>query len=242
MVPPFKELFCLPTRHPVPRHKASRSLQHTVGRIAADTASAFPTSAVVAVVALVGAAGVAVGVGVLDGSAEPTARSVAESTPGTEQLVVRQALDARAEATGDAGATSRSRTRPVLAAAERAGKAAAMPVASQSVSRGGTRTVAASDPRDIAMQMLPEFGWSADQFSCLDQLYLHESGWNPLASNPSSGAHGIPQALPAEKMAVAGADWRTNPETQLEWGLAYIRDSYGTPCGAWAFWQSNSWY
>lgn len=239
----------MPTRRPAPRHKASRSLQHTVGRIAADTASTFPTSAVVTVVALVGVAGVAVGVGVLDGSAEPTARSVAESTPGTEQLVVGEALDARAEATGDAaeatgdaGATSRSQTRPVLAAAERADKAAAMPVASQSVSRGGTRTVAASDPRDIAMQMLPEFGWSADQFSCLDQLYLHESGWDPLASNPSSGAHGIPQALPGEKMAVAGVDWRTNPATQLEWGLPYIRDSYGTPCGAWAFWQSNSWY
>ena len=71
---------------------------------------------------------------------------------------------------------------------------------------------------------------------------MHESGWNPAAHNPSSGAHGIPQSLPGDKMADYGADWYTNPETQLEWGLHYIQDRYGSPCGAWGFWTCNNWY
>lgn len=90
--------------------------------------------------------------------------------------------------------------------------------------------------------MLVGFGWSSTEFSCLDQLWVSESDWNARATNPSSGAYGIPQSLPAEKMASAGADWRTNPATQIEWGLTYIRDSYGTPCSAWSFKQSNNWY
>jgi hypothetical protein len=73
-------------------------------------------------------------------------------------------------------------------------------------------------------------------------LWDHESGWNYRATNPSSGAYGIPQSLPASKMATAGADWRTNPATQIRWGLAYIHDRYGTPCGAWMFWQGHRWY
>src|SRR5690606_13623238 len=89
------------------------------------------------------------------------------------------------------------------------------------------------DPRSIAQQMLPDFGWGADQFSCLDSLWQRESNWNPSAQNPSSGAYGIPQALPGGKMASAGSDWATNPATQIEWGLGYIQGRYGSPCGAW---------
>jgi hypothetical protein len=117
-----------------------------------------------------------------------------------------------------------------------------MPAARQDVSGAVTETVEATDPRDIAMGMLADYGWSSDQFSCLDSLYARESGWNPSAANPSSGAYGIPQALPGDKMAEYGYDWQTNPETQLEWGLAYIQDRYGSPCGAWNFWLSNNWY
>ncbi len=117
-----------------------------------------------------------------------------------------------------------------------------MPVAKQSMAGGVTETVAPASPQDIAMGMLADYGWSTSEFGCLDEIYLHESGWNPSAENPSSGAYGIPQALPGDKMATYGADWQTNPTTQLEWGLSYIRDSYGSPCGAWSFWQSNSWY
>jgi hypothetical protein len=98
------------------------------------------------------------------------------------------------------------------------------------------------DPRAIARSMLDDYGWDASQFSCLNQLYISESNWEVHAENPSSGAYGIPQSLPAGKMATAGSDWRTNPETQLEWGLGYIEDSYGTPCSAWEFKQANNWY
>jgi hypothetical protein len=90
--------------------------------------------------------------------------------------------------------------------------------------------------------MLGQFGWSASQFSCLEPLWYHESGWNPSAENPSSGAYGIPQALHGSMMASAGSDWRTNPATQIRWGLSYIHDRYGSPCGAWAHEQSANWY
>ncbi|MFJ9607582.1 peptidoglycan-binding protein [Kitasatospora sp. NPDC101176] len=86
-------------------------------------------------------------------------------------------------------------------------------------------------------------GWSVNgQFGCLDQIYVHESGWKVYATNPSSGAYGIPQALPGTKMASAGSDWQTNPATQLAWGLDYIKSRYGDPCSAWSFWQSHNWY
>jgi len=98
------------------------------------------------------------------------------------------------------------------------------------------------DPRDIARALLPQFGFSSDQFGCLDSLWTRESGWNPSASNASSGAYGIPQSLPGSKMASAGADWATNPATQIEWGLGYIRDRYGSPCGAWGHSESYGWY
>ncbi len=80
------------------------------------------------------------------------------------------------------------------------------------------------------------------QFGCLDSLFNRESGWNPYAANPSSGAYGIPQALPGSKMASAGSDWRTNPYTQVRWGVSYIKSRYGTPCSAWAHSQSVGWY
>jgi hypothetical protein len=98
------------------------------------------------------------------------------------------------------------------------------------------------DPRDIAQALMPQFGFSSDQFGCLDSLWMRESGWNPAASNSSSGAFGIPQALPGSKMATAGADWATNPATQIEWGLGYIQDRYGSPCGAWGHSESYGWY
>ncbi len=105
---------------------------------------------------------------------------------------------------------------------------------------GVNEFVAPTDPRDIAMLMLADYGWT-DQYACLDQLYISESNWNPYAENPTSGAYGIPQSLPAEKMATAGSDWRTN--RRLSWrGLDYIASSYGTPCSAWYFKQANNWY
>ncbi|MFE5334501.1 G5 domain-containing protein [Isoptericola sp. NPDC056573] len=96
--------------------------------------------------------------------------------------------------------------------------------------------------RSIGKQMAAARGWSGEQWSCLESLWTKESGWNASAANPSSGAYGIPQSLPGSKMASAGSDWQTNPATQIEWGLGYIADVYGTPCGAWGHSQSVGWY
>ncbi|WP_241980354.1 lytic transglycosylase domain-containing protein [Cryobacterium glaciale] len=85
-------------------------------------------------------------------------------------------------------------------------------------------------------------GWGEDQYSCLVSLWQKESGWRVNAENSSSGAYGIPQSLPGSKMASAGEDWATNAGTQIEWGLGYITDRYGTPCGAWGKSQASGWY
>lgn len=100
-----------------------------------------------------------------------------------------------------------------------------------------------SDPREIARQMMSnKYGWGANQFSCYNNIIMRESMWNPSADNPNSSAFGIPQALPGSKMAAFGADWRTNPATQIAWGLWYVKDRYGTPCQAWSFKAAHGWY
>ncbi|HTS99374.1 MAG TPA: lytic transglycosylase domain-containing protein [Streptosporangiaceae bacterium] len=96
--------------------------------------------------------------------------------------------------------------------------------------------------QQIALGMLGSYGWSSSQFSCLASLWNQESGWNVYASNPSSGAYGIPQALPGSKMASAGPDWQTDAATQIRWGLGYIKSLYGSPCGAWAHEEADGWY
>lgn len=93
--------------------------------------------------------------------------------------------------------------------------------------------------QDLALE---SYGWGADQFSCLDLLWTKESGWNYQASNPSSGAYGIPQSLPGSKMATVASDWATNATTQITWGLEYISAAYGTPCAAWGHSQATNWY
>jgi hypothetical protein len=118
---------------------------------------------------------------------------------------------------------------------------AVIQAAQQSTSSSSSGTVvvqvAPPDPgtaEKIGYDMLPSFGFNqTTQWSCLDKLWMKESSWLWDADNTSSGAYGIPQAFPGDKMASAGADWRTNPATQIKWGLTYITDTYGTPCGAW---------
>jgi hypothetical protein len=85
-------------------------------------------------------------------------------------------------------------------------------------------------------------GFGMDQVPCLVKLWDRESHWNTTAKNPSSGAYGIAQASPGSKMASVGADWKTNPDTQIKWGLGYIKSRYGNPCGAWAHSEDTGWY
>ncbi|HEY6787610.1 MAG TPA: lytic transglycosylase domain-containing protein, partial [Trebonia sp.] len=96
-------------------------------------------------------------------------------------------------------------------------------------------------PQVIARQLLDADG-QGSQFSCLDALWNRESGWNLSATNPTSGAYGIPQSLPAIKMASAGADWRTDATTQIRWGVSYIDSAYGSPCAAWSHEEAVGWY
>lgn len=103
----------------------------------------------------------------------------------------------------------------------------------------------AEQAKRIAKGMLPSYfpGTNVDQeYGCLVAMWTHESGWNLHATNPSSGAYGIPQSLPGSKMASAGPDWHDNATTQIKWGLQYVKERYSTPCGAWGSWQQKGWY
>ncbi|WP_231618741.1 transglycosylase SLT domain-containing protein [Nonomuraea sp. SBT364] len=101
---------------------------------------------------------------------------------------------------------------------------------------------AKSRSKGFALNQVVQRSWPLREFHCLDNLWTRESNWNHRAHNSSSGAYGIPQALPAGKMRGAGRDWRHNPETQIRWGLAYIKGRYGKPCGAWGHFRSHNWY
>ncbi|MFJ1867081.1 transglycosylase SLT domain-containing protein [Streptomyces sp. NPDC088097] len=97
---------------------------------------------------------------------------------------------------------------------------------------------APTSAKAIAQQMIKD----PAQFAAFNKIVTRESGWNHTATNSASGAYGLVQALPASKMSSAGSDWKTNPATQIKWGLDYMNSRYGSPVGAWNFWQSHHWY
>jgi hypothetical protein len=96
--------------------------------------------------------------------------------------------------------------------------------------------------KEFAYGLVRDNNWGRDQYSCLVALWERESNWRWDAMNKSSGAYGIPQSLPGRKMAEMGADWATNPETQVRWGVSYIKSRYGAPCGAMAHSNKFNWY
>jgi hypothetical protein len=118
---------------------------------------------------------------------------------------------------------------------------------SDSSGSGATVDIAAdcseySGNQAIGCTMTLEAGWDMNEVGCLISLWDKESGWDETAYNESSGAYGVPQSLPGDKMASHGDDWETNPATQIAWGLDYIEGRYGSPCGAWSHSESNGWY
>ena len=133
-----------------------------------------------------------------------------------------------AEITGEAKSSDPATAAAAAAAAAEAG---AVPT-----------TYSGEDPRSLAKPLVAAQGWGDSEYQCLVLLWNRESQWNPYAENAYSGAYGIPQALPGSKMASAGADWRTNPITQINWGIGYIKGRYGTPCSAWAHSNAVGWY
>ena len=171
--------------------------------------------------------------------------SVASSLASYEIMPIDRLEDLTAEAKTQTAAVAAAtaevdRVAAEVAAAEAAAAAAAEAARMESLAGGNTVEGARATARSMAAS---QYGWGEDQFSCLDRLWQKESGWSYSALNSSSGATGIPQALPGSKMASAGNDWATNATTQISWGLGYIKaSSYGTPCAAWSHSQSVGWY
>ncbi len=152
----------------------------------------------------------------------------------TSAEILNESSGMRAEQLALDAAILRGRTAAAVTAAADAAAAAAAEIAYRATPGGAQATAKA--------MAASRFGWGDDQFGCLVSLWNRESGWNMNSFNSGSGAAGIPQALPGAKMAIAGADWQTNPATQIAWGLGYIASSYGSPCDAWSHSQSFNWY
>ena len=165
------------------------------------------------------------------------AERAAEERAAAERAAEEQA---QAEARAESQAASRSTARQP--APEPTQEPAPQPTQQPAPQQPAPQPVSSGDARSIARSMLSSYGWGDDQWGCLESLWMKESGWNHTAMNPSSGAYGIPQSLPGSKMASAGADWQTNPATQIAWGLGYISERYGSPCNAWAHSQAVNWY
>ena len=181
-------------------------------------------------------------------------RALDQST-ASEARQASQLRDLAAELSAAHWKAAQAQAARKLAATKAAAAAATQSTATQSTATQNAATaqptpsatasaapVAAGSPQQIAQAMLASFGWSSSQFSCLDPLWAHESGWSVTAYNAGSGAYGIPQALPGSRMASAGPDWQTNAATQIRWGLEYIKGTYGSPCAAWDHEQATGWY
>ncbi|MEV5316567.1 transglycosylase SLT domain-containing protein [Streptomyces sp. NPDC052687] len=185
----------------------------------------------------------------------PAGQQAQVQTASLTQQADVQAIAADASAKKDAEEAARKKAaETAIAKKEQAEKAAqeakeakereeAEQKASRDAARADASTFAVQSSYSIAQiqsmarQMVP-----GDQWTCFSNIVDHESDWNYRAVNPSSGAYGLFQALPGSKMASVGADWQTNPATQIKWGLNYMNERYGSPCGAWSFWQANHWY
>ncbi|CAL9557361.1 hypothetical protein SUDANB108_04591 [Streptomyces sp. enrichment culture] len=183
----------------------------------------------------------------------PAGQQAQVQTASLTQQADAQAIAADVSAKKDAEEAARKAAAETAIAKKKAAEEAAEKAAKEAKERAEAKA-SASRSKDIsdfpvassysiaqiqamARQMVP-----AGQFQCFSNIVDHESDWNYKAVNPSSGAYGLFQALPGSKMSSVGADWQTNPATQIKWGLNYMNDRYGSPCDAWSFWQANRWY
>ncbi|MGI5428365.1 transglycosylase SLT domain-containing protein [Streptomyces sp. CA-179760] len=222
----------------------------------------FAVASATAVTAVGSVVGVASGSTAQNNDAEATANGttlLADIPSGQQAQVQTASLTQQADVQAIAADVSAKKdaeeaARKAAADTAIAKKEAAEKAAKEAKERAEAKEAAASRSKDIsdipvassysiaqiqamARQIVP-----SGQFQCFSNIVDHESDWNYKAVNPSSGAYGMFQALPGTKMSSAGADWRTNPATQIKWGLGYMNDRYGSPCDAWSFWQANNWY
>ncbi|UXY29644.1 lytic transglycosylase domain-containing protein [Streptomyces sp. HUAS TT20] len=223
----------------------------------------FAVASATAVTAVGSVVGVASGsVAQNSNDAEPTAADatlLADIPAGQQAQVQTASLTQQADAQAiqaDASAKKDAEEAARKAAAETAvaKKVAAEKAEKEAKARAEAKKAATRSTRDSSsfpvqssysvaqIQAMARQMVAADQFQCFSNIVDHESSWNYQAVNASSGAYGLFQALPAGKYASAGADWRTNPATQIKWGLNYMNDRYHSPCQAWSFWQANHWY
>ncbi len=235
-------------RHAGSRHRGpsglSRAARRAVGRpvVTAGIAAALLSTAAIAAASSGGAASAES----LTFAVDALTSSVSVEQSKTEMAdVARVAADRSATNAQRAAAAARNaEVEKARAAALAKARKAAAERAARAAERQRIIANAQEDPKAVARMLLPEFGYSQAQWPCLDQLWIGESDWRWWVENPSSGAYGIPQSLPARKMATMGSDWRTNPVTQIRWGLDYIKKSYGSPCNALDAWTARSphWY
>jgi len=224
-----------------------------VTRISVRGVAVASATAVTAVGAVVGAASGSEGKTVTTVDVA-SATLLADAPVGTQAQTVSDSFNAQATAqqvSADAAAkkAAEEAARQKAAAdaqakadADKAAKAAEAKRQAEEANRSAARSaLAAISPgsvQDMALQIIG----NPQQFQCFSEIVKRESGWNYTATNASSGAYGLVQALPGSKMASVADDWRTNPATQIKWGLNYMNSRYGSPCGAWSFWQSHHWY
>ncbi|MEV0933805.1 transglycosylase SLT domain-containing protein [Streptomyces phaeochromogenes] len=181
----------------------------------------------------------------------PAGAQAQVQTASLTQQADSQAIAADATAKKDAEESARKQAAKDAVAKQKAAEKAeqeakerkeALKVASRSATRDASSFPTKSSYSVAEIQAMARSIVPADQFQCFSTIVDHESSWNYQADNPTSDAYGLMQALPGSKMSSAGADWATNPATQIKWGLGYMNDRYGSPCGAWDFWQANNYY
>ncbi|MFS4094406.1 transglycosylase SLT domain-containing protein [Streptomyces sp. AF1A] len=232
-------------------------------RVSRISVRGFAVASATAVTAVGSVVGVASGSVAQNNDAEPTAADttlLADIPAGQQAQVQSATLTQQADAQAIAADTSAKRdaeaaARKAAAETAIAKKAAAEKAAKEAKERAEAKAAASRDSaRDSSsfpvqssytvaqIQAMARQMVAGGQFQCFSNIVDHESSWNYRAVNASSGAYGLFQALPGSKMASAGADWQTNPATQIKWGLNYMNSRYGSPCQAWSFWQANHWY
>ncbi|OIJ85432.1 lytic transglycosylase domain-containing protein [Streptomyces colonosanans] len=169
-----------------------------------------------------------------DASAKKDAEATARKQAAADAIAKQQAAKKAEE---DAKARKEAAEKASRAAARAKAEATTASASASASSFPVQSSYTVAQIQAMARQMVP-----AGQFQCFSNIVDHESSWNYHAVNASSGAYGLFQALPAGKYVSAGADWQTNPATQIKWGLNYMNGRYGSPCQAWSFWQANHWY
>ncbi|WP_329122187.1 transglycosylase SLT domain-containing protein [Streptomyces sp. NBC_01465] len=178
----------------------------------------------------------------------PTGQQAQVQTASLSQQADVQAAQADASAKKDAEAAARiqaakdAKSKKDAAEAKLKKEREAKEAASRSEARSKISYTQQSSYSVSQIKAMAQSMMASDQFQCFSNIVEHESGWNYRATNPSSGAYGLVQAYPGSKMASAGADWQTNPATQIKWGLNYMENRYGSPCGAWSYWQTHHSY